>query len=274
MDFSKRLEALELDIKDALQILQQKPAPTRRGSRHPISQDDPIISRLDEISEKMVHLKELFESFIEERGEHAQSADGTADSEVSLGDSRIPSSASPPPRQAAETGGGAAVANHRSSIAITDMGFGLMQSLSRYGTEFSGKIHVSGLKSSFNLEEISNRIANPDNRAASLAVQHSSGSKDGVSELLLARKEEFKFPDFSKVPQSAPQEYEKSFEAIITSTPKKTITYYVGPPLAPDFNTLLSSGKLLELGEIPGITTPYWHAGEKDIQYYYPNELD
>ncbi|KAL1850478.1 hypothetical protein Daus18300_012892 [Diaporthe australafricana] len=263
MDFSKRLEALELDIKDALQILQQKSAPTRRGSRHPISQDDPIISRLAEISEKMVHLKGLLELSIEERGEQAQNADGTADSEVSLGDSRIPSSASPPPGQAAETGGGAAVANRRSSIAITDMGFGLMQNLSRYGTGFSGKVHVSGFES-FDLVKISNRIANPDNRASSLTVQHSSSSNDGVSELFPPRKQEFRFPDFSRIPYSAPQEYEKSFEAIITSTPRKPISYYVGPPLAPDFDTLLSPGKLLELGEIPGVTTPYWHAGEKD----------
>ncbi|KAH8747965.1 hypothetical protein F5883DRAFT_697773 [Diaporthe sp. PMI_573] len=148
---------------------------------------------------------------------------------------------------------------------MVDMGFGLVKSLGRYGTNFDGKIHISDLEY-FDLASISKRLADPDQHpSASLFIQHSSNSKSGISQLFVAEleTERFVFPDFKDPPQP-PQEYKKSFENIIASPPRKPIVYYVGPPLALDFNPLLSPGKLLELGEIPGVTTPYWHVGEKD----------
>lgn len=94
-------------------------------------------------------------------------------------------------------------------------------------------------------------------------TQHASSSIKGVSNLFLPWKASFKLPDFSDLPQTPPDEYAKFFETSIISLPSQPITYYVGPPLTPDLNTLLSPGKLPELGELSGMATPYWHAGEK-----------
>lgn len=147
-------------------------------------------------------------------------------------------------------------------IPITGMGYELATSLSRYGPDFSGKIHVLGL-GPFDLSRISSRLAQPPPNST-FAIQHSSTNRKGVSKLQLPQKADFQFPDFSGHSQSPPSDYEKEFDRIVVSPPRKSVVYYVGPPLAPDFNTLLSSGKLLELGGLPGVTTPYWHAGAKD----------
>lgn len=140
--------------------------------------------------------------------------------------------------------------NANDNIPITGMGYTLVANLMQYGAKFSGKIHISGL-GSFNLFGISQRLATPYTYS-SLAMQHSSTSTKGVSNLFLPRKADFRFPDFSNIPQMAPQNWKMLFETIIASPPRRPITYYVGPPLAPDFNTLLNPGKLLELGELPG----------------------
>lgn len=74
----------------------------------------------------MAHLKGLLESFVKKGGERAQSFYEIVDSEVSLVNNCIIFNALPPPKQAAETGSSLVVANHILSIAITDIGFGLI----------------------------------------------------------------------------------------------------------------------------------------------------
>lgn len=272
MEFSKRLESLELAVKDVRRLLQQKSASPRTGSRPRVLREDPIISLLDGLSKSVIELKKDLEH-VELLRHTRRAAHETADNETALGAGHVSSDLSPLPRQYAETGRGSGGANDRSSagsddvvdpgaLAIADMGYTLADNLGRYGTDFSGKIHVPDLNS-FNLAEISKRLTDPDPTAC-LTLKHSSTSHEGISKLGLAKKATFRFPDFSDLPRIAPQGYNKAFEAIIASTPSEPLTYYVGPPLTPDFNTLLSPGKLVELGEIPGVTTHYWHTGEKN----------
>lgn len=264
MDFSKRLESLESMVKDVIQLLQQNPKSPGPGSRATTLQEDPIISRLDGLSKGVAQLKqdiEGLESLNKKLQSYAHNAHETADNNISLGANCVTSNSSPLPSSG--SGGNDLCGKDATNvITISNMGYELVESLSRYGTDFSGKIHVSGFDS-FDLAKISTRLVNPV-APATLTVQHSSIAKNGVSKLSLARKAEFNFPDFSDLPRTAPQGYDKSFESIIASPPQKPVSYYVGSPLTPDFNTLLSPGRLLELGEIPGVTTPYWHAGEKD----------
>lgn len=258
MDFEQRLDSLQQLLNNVLGLFQ----PTSRESHRPTPDllTSAIVCQLDELFESLNQLKEdfhLLQSSTGGGGEVTRQAHGTATHDESLVAGDVD----------CQNEGKDGSRNADAVFSIADMGFGLVRSLGRYGINFAGKIHISDLES-FDLARISKRLADPDlDTSATLFVQHSSASQDGVSELRLSvpdlRKRPFHFPDFSDPPQP-PQKYEESFENIIASPPGKPIAYYVGPPLALDFNPLLSPGKLLELGEIPGVTTPYWHAGEKD----------
>lgn len=94
-------------------------------------------------------------------------------------------------------------------------------------------------------------------------MQHSSTFRKGVSKLNLIRAG-FNFPDFLDPPRAPSPDLEQLLKNIMALPLRKPVVYYIGPPLAPDFNPLLNPGKLFELGEFPGVTTLYWHAGGKD----------
>ncbi|KAG8162853.1 hypothetical protein KVR01_007331 [Diaporthe batatas] len=253
-DLLKRVDSLEQLVNKALTLAHAQSNPSTRHSRQRNTRTNLTISlsEFEEISKCLTQLKEDLKSAGEGRKLTQQRTRGIPTNETSLladgGDSQ---------RVGNEVSMGA-----DSVFRRRDMGMELVESLRRYGTDFAGTIHISDL-GHFDLASISKRLAQPDPEAySSLFVRHLSSSKSGSSRLVLSEGEGLDFPDFSEFPQR-PQGYEKSFENIIASPPQEPIFYYVGPPLAPDFNTLLSPGKLLELGEIPGVNTPYWHVGEK-----------
>ncbi|KAF3768291.1 hypothetical protein M406DRAFT_75468 [Cryphonectria parasitica EP155] len=250
MEVSKRFELLEQRIREILGQLQQQATTL---PREPTSRLDTIISCLDNLSKSVHQLREDCAAYTIP----AVSPPGSRRSEPR------PDSAED---ERHEPGGTMApsTANFSSSsvLSVAEMGYKLVASLTQYGTDFSGKVRISGL-GSCDLASISKRLVDP-HASSTRAVQHSSASAKGVSILSLSWNAKFRFPDFSDLPQTPPHKYDKVFETVIASPPRRPVVYYVGSPLAPDFDTLLSPGKLLELGNIPSITTPYWHAGEKN----------
>ncbi|KAH9903865.1 hypothetical protein F4778DRAFT_102487 [Xylariomycetidae sp. FL2044] len=87
----------------------------------------------------------------------------------------------------------------------------------------------------------------------------------GFSLLTESTRTGFKFPNFHKaVDRPSQPDIDKHLQQLTDDPPKRPIPYYVGPPLTSDFDSLLHPGdQLSQLGHIPGINTPYWHAGEQ-----------
>jgi hypothetical protein len=66
-----------------------------------------------------------------------------------------------------------------------------------------------------------------------------------------------------EVEEPSKQEAETYYEQLIGRPPPNDIPYYVGPLPPSELNSLFPSGKLVEVGHIPGVTTLYGHWGEK-----------
>ncbi|KAJ0123537.1 lysine -specific demethylase 4c-like protein [Diaporthe amygdali] len=127
---------------------------------------------------------------------------------------------------------------------------------------FSGKISLSGLERT-DLGAVSRMVKDPIKHGINhshLGVRLCSDRKTGASKLFSSVDAPFRFPYFSEHPAEASCNY---LNNTISSPPLTPLTYYVGSPLAPaSFNDLLHPGHLLTLGNIPGVNTIYWHAGE------------
>lgn len=127
---------------------------------------------------------------------------------------------------------------------------------------FSGKISLSDLGQP-DWGIVSREVKDPIKHCINyshLGVQFCPERKTGATKLFTSLKSNFRFPHFSGLPAEASCDY---LDNTISSPPLTPLTYYVGPPLAPaDFNNLLHPGRLDTLGNIPGVNSIYWHAGE------------
>ncbi|KAF6835455.1 lysine -specific demethylase 4c-like protein [Colletotrichum plurivorum] len=75
----------------------------------------------------------------------------------------------------------------------------------------------------------------------------------------------FSFPHF---PATTSRPSDDQIEAFLNeaaeSPPRGNILYYVGPPLSPDFDSLLHPGEqLAQFTAIDGVNSYYWHAGQR-----------
>ncbi|KUI63585.1 Lysine-specific demethylase 4 [Cytospora mali] len=98
-------------------------------------------------------------------------------------------------------------------------------------------------------------------------VVYTPGSSGkGISHLHLSPiPRRFRSPDFSQpVDKPSQRDIDKYLEDLTSTPPTEPISYYVGPPISPAFNSLLHPGSdILQLGPIPGVTELYWHAGNR-----------
>lgn len=168
-------------------------------------------------------------------------------------------------------------------LNISEMGFGLLVNLSlEYGADLPTKICVLGLQEVFDFSAFYRHLCKSHDFAAFYtrlpregvfaAIRYDTHpAHDGIANVnVLTQPRYFTFPDFSNIPATPPKNCTKAFTTLIasmsSSSPSrpKPIPYYVGPGLTPDFDTLLTAGKLSRLGRLEGVTTPYWHLGEKN----------
>lgn len=168
-------------------------------------------------------------------------------------------------------------------LNVSEMGFGLLANLtSKYGADLPIKMYVFGLHEMFDFDEFYRHLCksydfatfyNSKEGIFAAMRYHAIPSRDEFVEVEALRESRlFKFPDFSKIPATPPKDYHKAFATLIASVSSSSsgasrnhpIPYYVGPGLTPDFDPLLTAGKLNRLGRLEGVTTPYWHLGEKN----------
>lgn len=154
------------------------------------------------------------------------------------------------------------------------MGDGLLTALEGYFqlAECPGPVPVEGIRP--DICDISERIGEPPIGWDLFAVEHHRVVRPprkqlGISKLIASEGRTFEFPDFSRhVTKPSDNDVSNAFERVVESPPRDAITYYVGPPLTGDFDSLLVPGD--DLGGIdipvrlPGIQDIYWHAGDKD----------
>lgn len=165
---------------------------------------------------------------------------------------------------------------------VSEMGTAFLGNLARLGAEVFGKFQVVGLKP-FDLSTMLPHMTTPKARNKGLfffVIQHQkfelgSGNEDPHSKQQLISKldtqpnnNRFSLPDFTNIPIEPPVDSaEQAFASFIASAGTThgdgaTVGYYVGPSLTVDFDSLLPPGRLSDIiGNVPGMTTPYWHAG-------------
>ncbi|KAF6788994.1 hypothetical protein CSOJ01_14911 [Colletotrichum sojae] len=87
----------------------------------------------------------------------------------------------------------------------------------------------------------------------------------GFSFLKLSTSSRFNFPRFpSTTIRPSDDQLEAFLDEAVESPPQGNIPYYVGPPLSPDFDSLLHPGEqLAQFTAIDGVNSYYWHAGER-----------
>lgn len=130
---------------------------------------------------------------------------------------------------------------------------------------FTGKVRVLDMQP-VDWSSLRRRVERPKGHDL-LGIEYAVGKVDGqFSRLGLARAARFRFPDLSRPINKPSQADIREYLQKLTTNkqPRGPIPYYVGPSLTQDFDTYLHSGPdLSRLSVIPGVNTPYWHAGNK-----------
>ncbi|KAF6793378.1 lysine -specific demethylase 4c-like protein [Colletotrichum sojae] len=146
------------------------------------------------------------------------------------------------------------------------MGDNLVSSIARLVSdeEFRGKIRVKNLKE-VKWDDLRSRMKRPEQRDQ-LGNEYFPGTPErGFSFLKLSTSSRFNFPRFpSTTIRPSDDQLEAFLDEAVESPPQGNIPYYVGPPLSPDFDSLLHPGEqLAQFTAIDGVNSYYWHAGER-----------
>lgn len=136
----------------------------------------------------------------------------------------------------------------------------MVNNLAFYNANFLSRTYIFGFNP-FDLPSISRRLAGFAHFLA-LKMQYSSISIEAYRLSLCRGRRASSRRTFHHRLKPSRGTFE-FFKTTIALPSKKPLTYYVGPALTPDFDTLLTSRRLLELGKLFDMTTPYRHAGEE-----------
>lgn len=130
---------------------------------------------------------------------------------------------------------------------------------------FAGRITIQGI-SDLDWADLGRRIKPPKEYGLQ-GVVYTGHPDKGFSQLKLSTGQyRFRSPDFSQsVDKPSQNDIDEYLKHLTGNPPKEPISYYVGPPITSStFDSLLHPGSnISQLGSIPGITEPYWHAGDR-----------
>ncbi|CAJ2503376.1 Uu.00g107700.m01.CDS01 [Anthostomella pinea] len=153
------------------------------------------------------------------------------------------------------------------SLDVEQLGESLVPSVAKVIADdmFKGMVHIKNLED-MHWADLQTVIQPPKNHDL-LGVEYVSGQAGkGFSLLTTSMRTEFKFPNFEAVNGPSKPDIDKYLQQLTNDPPKRPIPYYVGPLLTPHFDLFLHPGnELSKLDHIPGINTPYWHAGEQGL---------
>lgn len=150
-------------------------------------------------------------------------------------------------------------------LSLDQMEQGAINHLARFAEEPSFRAIVRMETPPFDWNTLKDQIpAKPDHDL--LFVRWKRDRIRGASRLYLCEPSagKWQLPDLSN-PSKKPSYTDALIflEKMANNPPKSPITYYVGPPLSPEYTHLAHAGdQLCNLSKLDGVNTPYWHLGK------------